>query len=323
MLVSASADSGKGDEEPNEDEEPPMDMDSDGPVFDDSASMTDFMGGEGDNVDPPSEEDMNGDSEAQDAFVDQEVTAASLHGLHVKMDANKDNKLTLPEVLEFAKVARRDIAHKETAAQFNETIDEDQDGKVSLEEYTNHLFGHSIPEEVVMPEKTEQEVADEAHTEMDKLKEAEKFKAADKDGDGFLSKEELPLALYPELHDGVLHLTAGHGLKDKDKDGDGHVSHEELYSDSGGSETEELIEENKREFGNLDHDKDGKLNLEEYKRWESGVHSMEDSMKHLFEIADEDQDKHITATELENARVMLSNTMATSHFVDWVEHYEL
>jgi len=305
----------------SEDEEAPTDMDADGPVFDDSASMTDFMGGEGDNVDPPTEEDMNGDSEAEDTFTDQQVTAASLHGLHVKMDANKDNKLTLPEVLEFSKKARRDMAHKETAAQFNETIDEDQDGKVSLEEYTNHLFGHPIPEEVQMPAKTEEELADEALTEKDRLLEAEKFKIADKDGDGFLSKEELPLALHPELHDGVLHLVAGHGLKEKDKDGDGHVSHGELYDE--GEDVQEMLEENKREFGNLDQNKDGKLNLEEYKRWESGEHSMEDSMKHLFEIADEDQDKHITATELENARVMLSNTMATSHFVDWVEHYEL
>lgn len=305
-----------------EDEEPPMDMDSDGPVFDDSASMTDYMGGEGDNVDPPTEADMNGDNEADEAFTDQQVTAASLHGLHVKMDTNNDHKLTLPEVLAFAKVARRDIAHKEAAEQFNGTIDEDQDGKVSLEEYTNHLFGHPIPEEVQMPAKTEQELADEVLIEKDKKMEAEKFKIADKDGDGFLSKEELPLALYPELHDGVLHVSAGHGFKEKDKDGDGHVSHEELY-DPTESNTEEINEENKREFGTLDQNKDGKLHLEEYKRWESGEHSMEDAMKHLFEVADENQDKHITANELENARVMLSNTLATSHFVDWVEHYEL
>jgi len=145
--------------------------------------------------------------------------------------------------------------------------------------------------------------------------------------------------LYPEHHDEVLHVQTHHELKDRDKDGDGMLTYDEFWEtdsedskmleqdgripvDADGPETD-LIKQQKEEFKMLDVDGSGKIDIEEYKKWQSGDFQITDAMKHLMVLADEDNDGYVTAAELDDARPSIANTMATGEFMQYLEHYEL
>jgi len=154
--------------------------------------------------------------------------------------------------------------------------------------------------------------------------EKEKFKVADTNKDGFLSVEELPSLFYPETHDGVLEVTAKHTLDQKDKDGDGQLSQKEFWEGevADGQDTE-ISDEEKEDFKKLDADGNGFLNLGELKVWDSGMFHTSEAMKKIFEIADKDNDMHLSADEIEAAREMIAGSDAQYHLMEWAEHSEL
>lgn len=77
------------------------------------------------------------------------------------------------------------------------------------------------------------------------------------------------------------------------------------------------------DFQKLDVDGDGKLDMNELREWESGRFHTEQAMKKLFEIADADNDMHLTADELAKAREQIAISDAQYHLIEWSEHYEL
>lgn len=260
--------------------------------------------------------------EEDSVWTDEQITSDQMRNLHKKVDANDDGKVSLAEVMDFAKQARHAIVAKETGALFDE-MDSDKDGKVSLDELLDNTFGAPMPEDVKLPEPDAQQAAEEERIKKEKELEKQKFKLADKNGDGFLDQDELPAAFYPETHDGVLALTAAAALKSKDKDGDGELSPAEFWENEDEDVDEATQADQKADFEKLDLDKNGKLNLDEFKAWESGHFHTSDAMNSLFEVADEDKDDELTADEVDDARQMLANSMASSQMQEWVEHYEL
>jgi len=258
-------------------------------------------------------------------WTDEHISSEQIRALHKKIDASADGKVSLEEMLQFAKLARRDIAAKD-ATHVIEEMDTDKDGKLSVDELVDGTFGHDMPEDVDVPKSTDPGIlAQEENLKNDKELERQKFKLADKNGDGFLDKDELPHALFPELHEGVSHLTASDAVKSKDKNGDGELSPDEFweYEDVDAKDLQEQEAERKAEFEKLDLDKNGKLSVKEYTPWYAGSYHTDEAMRHLFEIADEDGDHHLTALELDNARAAVANSEATSHMMEWAVHYEL
>jgi len=77
------------------------------------------------------------------------------------------------------------------------------------------------------------------------------------------------------------------------------------------------------DFEKLDTNGDGLLSIHELKAWETGTFQINDALKILFQAADKDGDKHLSAEELAVAREYISMTDANYHFMDWVEHSEL
>merc|ERR1712232_219407 len=93
-------------------------------------------------------------------------------------------------------------------------------------------------------------------------------------------------------------------MKDKDWNKDGELSILE-FAPVGIPWNEPhapISAEHQQEFNKYDTDGSGKLSIQELRVWEraaAGALRGHEAMKQLFEIADKDSDKHITAEEIE------------------------
>ena len=63
----------------------------------------------------------------------QPLSTEQMHGIHKKMDANGDGKVSMAEVLAFSDSTRRQIAEREVETVLEE-MDLDKDGKLSVQE---------------------------------------------------------------------------------------------------------------------------------------------------------------------------------------------
>jgi len=192
-------------------------------------------------------------------------------------------------------------------------MDEDKDGRLSLEEFIKD-----------MQQWGEETAEDKAEADKRRELETSKFHVADNNKDGMLQPDDLPALFYPETHDGVLTLTAEATMRAKDKDGNGELTPKEFWDgDAIDGEDLAISDEEKADFAKLDIDSSGTINLEELKAWESGAFHTEEAMKKMFELADKDHDMMATAGELEEARELIAGTDAQYHFMEWAEHIEL
>eukprot|EP00931_Biecheleriopsis_adriatica_P106102 TRINITY_DN80615_c0_g1_i1.p1 TRINITY_DN80615_c0_g1~~TRINITY_DN80615_c0_g1_i1.p1 ORF type:complete len:302 (+),score=87.79 TRINITY_DN80615_c0_g1_i1:104-907(+) len=252
--------------------------------------------------------------EPEEAVDSDTLSVHQLGKLHGLVDTNRDGKLGLEELLSFAKQTRVGLAAKDVAELIKEMDSDGPDGKLSFEEIQAH---DSQPLE---------SMDEEERKEMEGWRAAEqlKFAAADTDGDGLLSEDEIPGLFYPELNDAVLHLTAESTLRSKDLDKDGELSlHEFWEGDVAMDENSQVYDEERTEFDLLDKDKNGKLNVEELKAWESGNHHTEGALKQLLKQADKNSDSHLTVEELTDAREAIGGSDAAYHLLEWAEHHEL
>jgi len=143
-----------------------------------------------------------------------------------------------------------------------------------------------------------------------------KFNAADRNKDGSLDANEMPVMMNPELHDDVLTLVAEHEFKIKDTDKDGVLSKKEFFATDDESEEDgdKVIE-----FDQLDKDKSGTINFTEFKHHHSGEHHTELALQKILELADKDKDGHVTFDEFTGAPEMHDDEAVTSHLMEWAE----
>lgn len=259
------------------------------------------------------------DTEDEDSvWAKEHLSKDQFQQIHKKVDASGDGKITVQELLDFSGLTRNSIVKKDAAEGFP-GMDGDDDGKISLAELLENTVG---------PDTGKEDADEKAMRELDTAK----FKAADKNGDGFLDKDESVGFLYPELNDGVLVLVAENSLKTMDKNSDGELDHDEFWAVSKSADeddidnempNQDILDNQKEEFGKLDLNKNGKLDASELKHWESGRFHTEDALTHLFGLADEDEDGFVTASELDKSRLHLSNHIGIPHLQEWAAHYEL
>jgi Ca2+-binding EF-hand superfamily protein len=251
-------------------------------------------------------------AEVEDQELEEDaLTADQLRRMHAKFDGNGDGKVSLQEVMDFSANVGKAIAQKDIGV-IMEEIDTSKDGQLSLEEHLSDIHNQADGgDEGEMKE-----------LENRKAVETAKFKAADTNADGHLDKNELPALFYPETHEGVLSVSVEQTMRNKDTNKDGVLTVREFWeSDSEGED--DLSEEEKADFAKLDMNGDGLLDVQELRAWESGRFHTEDAMKKLFEVADKDQDMHVTSDELADAKEMIAASDAQYHLIEWAEHNEL
>eukprot|EP00437_Effrenium_voratum_P010789 CAMPEP_0181440938 /NCGR_PEP_ID=MMETSP1110-20121109/23240_1 /TAXON_ID=174948 /ORGANISM="Symbiodinium sp., Strain CCMP421" /LENGTH=271 /DNA_ID=CAMNT_0023564787 /DNA_START=61 /DNA_END=873 /DNA_ORIENTATION=- len=248
------------------------------------------------------DEDLPDDQDIEE----EAMTKEQLRALHAKFDQNGDGKVSLSEVLEFAGQMSKAIAGKDVSAILEE-IDTDKDGKLSLSEHLNDIHQQADGGD-------EEEIK-----EMEKRKnvETEKFRAADIDNDQALSPQEVASLFYPETNPAVLDVVVRDTMRMKDKDGNGVLTAKEFWEFGEEDGEEQLSEEEVQDFEKLDKDGNGVLDLDELRKWESGLFHTEAAMIRLIQLADKDGDMQATAEELENAREELATSDAQYHLIEW------
>lgn len=273
----------------------------------------------------------DGEEGGDDAMDDggELLSHEQLGKLHDKMDKNGDGKVSIEEVKNFNSHIDKAMADKDTPSIFRE-YDKNGDGKVTVDEW-----GEDEEEEAGM-DKMENPLDDE-----EKAKEAEHkgmqknmFKAADHNGDGSLTIDEFCGLLHPETNHKVLLESAKMVMNEKDLDKDGKLTmsefferHDEPPEMASDAETKEALdemqEEEKQSFEWLDKDKDGKLDIHELLRWESGESTFHQSWQTLFKFTDQDKDDHITKKEFVDAHPQIIESEAHNAMQFWNEHLEL
>merc|ERR1712129_366557 len=178
-------------------------------------------------------------------------------------------------------------------------LDTDEDGKVSFKESMPFADGN-----------------DESFMEHDKAK----FKAAVKDGNGFLDAKEFPAWEWPEIDVEVEEAFARSLFQEKDKDKDGFLTLKEFFHYVDG---EELHSEYLEEFKQIDQNQDGKLVLSETVAFESGRRDVEEAMDWVANHADTDEDGFVTLAELMAAKEALQSRSTGYHFEEWCDALEL
>jgi len=214
-----------------------------------------------------------------------------------------------------SRTTRSSIAKKDVATIVDE-MDADSDGKLNLQELLKDIE--------TWADDGEQGSEMSAEASARKELETQKFKAADRNGDGLLDLDELPAVFYPETSDDVLILAATHTHKKKDLDGNGQLSPNEFWEgDAVEGQDRAISKDEDLDFKKLDKDSSGGLSVEELKLWEAGTFHTEDAMRNMFELADGDKDLHVTADELDKARERIAGSDAQYHLMEWAEHHEL
>jgi len=261
------------------------------------------------------------------------ITREQLHKLHAKMDGDTNSKLSLDEVFQFLDETRKSAAVKRSKEDM-ESADANKDGKVSLDELMKDMYG-GYENEVTDPKDT-------AALQQHKVNDAEKFKAADRDGDGLLDQLELAAFFNPEIQEDVMLISAQLALEERDHDKDGLLTFEELYERRSALETtHEQAEEDKleptpaedddaeqesldrEEFKKLDKDGSGKLDVKEVLTRESGhLYTME-ALETFMKLADADSDHHVTIEELHAVHEKGQEALLDANFMEMVQHHEL
>eukprot|EP00929_Paragymnodinium_shiwhaense_P039464 TRINITY_DN20712_c0_g1_i3.p1 TRINITY_DN20712_c0_g1~~TRINITY_DN20712_c0_g1_i3.p1 ORF type:complete len:311 (+),score=71.61 TRINITY_DN20712_c0_g1_i3:97-933(+) len=247
---------------------------------------------------------------AEDVENMDRLTRPLLEKLIAGVDRDKDSKMTVAELLKFGEEMRITAAHEGIDYILKGDghalgRDFDKDGRLSLDEFMAGDLISGLPEH-------------------EQGMEREKFRVADKDGDGFLKGVEVANAFFPESHHGVLEVVAKQTLTRKDANNDGLLTLEEFwFGDVPVEHRYELRDSHKKDFEAVDKDGNGKVDIKELMHFESGSYHINKALQDLLRTADEDKDGHLTVDEIFEARDEIEDMEAHYHLLAWGKHMEL
>mmetsp|Transcript_2287 Transcript_2287/g.3487 ORF Transcript_2287/g.3487 Transcript_2287/m.3487 type:complete len:242 (-) Transcript_2287:99-824(-) len=211
-----------------------------------------------------------------------------------RIDGDNDGKVTHGELVDHAMKKNKQDMTISTEEDLQEW-DTNKDGKISWDELK---VGMAVDEE---------DTSQEAQTEQDNMH--RKFLAADGDSDGLLDKDELNHFFFPAGNEKVLKVDTENELRILDKDGDGKLTKEEFIGEFAADQDDaEAAAKAEAEFDQLDVNKDGFIDVHEFKDLHTGVHYVRHTMKEFLDLLDGNKDGHVTVEEAE------------THFDDATDH---
>lgn len=232
-----------------------------------------------------------------------ELTDADRRVMHGKVDENGDGQASVRELVSFAQKVVN-FQQAETAQALFAELDASHDGSLSLEEYLDDVHA----------EHADYQSEDELR--ITKEVERKKFEAADVNVDTFLDVGEFQHLRFPGSVAAVLHVHTQETMRLLDSDGDSQISLKEFLFPG--------ITVTEQDFQGIDSNKNGFLDLEELKAWDSGAFRVKDSVRGVLEVADANGDSEISLEEFEDSWAAILSTGAEEFMLSkWATKIEL
>ncbi|CAH1183713.1 unnamed protein product [Phaedon cochleariae] len=238
-----------------------------------------------------------------------EESKRRLEILLLKMDLNNDRQIDRKELKAWI-IRSFKMLSEEEARDRLEDADEDDDGRITWEEYLSDTYGiDSSENSLTFGEDSQHLIADDEVM----------WKAADENKDGFLNSEEWVSFSHPEEQPKMLPVILEQTLRDKDKDGDGSISFQEYMGARGTDLGKEDLMTEKVKFDEvLDKNKNGKLEGSEILSWvvPSNDEIAQEEVDHLFVHSDDNHDDILTFEEI----IDHHETFVGSEATDYGDH---
>lgn len=231
-----------------------------------------------------------------------------------KIDKDGDGQITHEELKDWIRLTQRMYIVSNVDRQWQDMIASSKNKEyVTWDEYSNFHYGYRYEDEYSLDEDNQLLLAIKARDER-------RWKRADADKDGKLSKEEFAAFLHPEDYDYMKELIVIETMEELDRNNDGMIDLHEYIGDlyhpeehEEGGEPEWVRYE--REQFKIYRDKDGDsvMNLDEVRDWvlpEDFDHADAEA-SHLIHEADADADQKLTKKEIIDKYDLFVGSQAT------------
>ncbi|XP_061174316.1 calumenin-like isoform X3 [Saccostrea echinata] len=211
-----------------------------------------------------------------------------------KIDKDGDGKITEQELRDWIQYVQKRYIITDTDRMWKDH-DVESD-KLSWSSYKKRTYGSE-------DDPTDEDSSTFSYKDMIERDER-RWKAADKDGDGYLNKEEFADFLHPEEAEHMRDIVVKETMEDIDKDKDGFISLEEYIGDMWPDKNEEepdWVKTERETFASQrDKNGDGKMDLDEVKNWiiPPDYDHSEAEAKHLISESDSNKDGKLSKEEI-------------------------
>ncbi|KAG8190050.1 hypothetical protein JTE90_023022 [Oedothorax gibbosus] len=266
------------------------------------------------HIDAASAEAASAAAEEYRQLSSDEVKQLLLKVVDENIDKNKDGFIVADELKDWLRVLQEKVIQDNVNRQwayYHPQTEEvlswegyypEQKQVVSWERYLNYTY----PDEALKADDSQ--ATPEIKEVKDMIRRAERrWKNADTDGDGSLSKEEFRDFIHPEESQRAGGVAVIEAMEDMDMDKNGEVSLEEYMAHLNKVSGEEKEDPNwasaqEGHFANyLDTNKDGSLNETEMREWVVPTYDRSEAEAwRLVSIADQDQDHRLSRKDIED-----------------------
>ena len=245
-----------------------------------------------------------------------------------KIDVNKDNLVQLDELVQWLRECHNRYVQQDANRHWS-ALKKTSDDRLKWEDYASQEYSHF---EALIKQLVDREQIDKVKNSHDYhvRRDKRRWKAADLDHDGYLTRDEYRVFLHPDYFDGMHSLMIEEKFELMDKNHDKRISFEEFISNltpteiyHNAEQREKWLEDERAIFkAKLDLNHDDHLDESEFSYWMPNIELKEQSIKEaqqLMQAADENRDHRLTKEEI----LASYHEFANSHATDFGEFLKL